>query len=306
MRILVLRLSALGDVIHTVPAVCLLRPAADVSWVVEAPYAELVEIVARVTAIPVRLKRWSRKPIASQREARAAVSRMRGFDVAVDFQGLMKSAGLAWVARAPIRVGFDRNAIREKPALLFTNRKVAVDHSRHVVEWNNQLAASITTNRVPSEAPWPAFAADPDRKVAKYAGRIVLLPAAGRADKQWPVDRFRAIADRYRGNTVVAWGPGERQLAEAVGGEVAPQTSLRELAALLRDARLVIGGDTGPLHLAAALGTRVLGLYGPTDPVRNGPYAQIASTIDHYRGADRSMSSISVDEVLGRMEEVLG
>ncbi|HUP50602.1 MAG TPA: lipopolysaccharide heptosyltransferase I [Thermoanaerobaculia bacterium] len=306
MRILVLRLSALGDIIHTIPAVSLLRPVAGVAWVVEDPYAELVEIVAGVTPIPVRLKRWSRAPAAWRGEARAAIRRMRGFDAAVDFQGLLKSGLLAWLSRAPVRFGFDAAAVREKPALLFTNRHVTVDRSRHVVDWNRELAEAVTSNRQPAEERWRDFPADPQGKVERFAGRVVLLPGAGKRDKQWPVENYRALVQRYRDRTVVAWGPGERGLAEAIGGEVAPETNLRELAALLRGAAAVIGGDTGPLHLAAAMGTKAVGLYGPTDPLRNGPYGQIASTVNHFRGRGRSMESIGVDEVIARMEEVLG
>jgi lipopolysaccharide heptosyltransferase I len=236
----------------------------------------------------------------------AALRQMRGFDVAIDFQGLVKSAILARLAGVPARYGFDRAAIREKPALLFTNRRIPVDQQRHVVDWNRQLAEAVTPNRKAAEERWSEFASDPHGKVAPYEGRIVLLPGAGKANKQWPVERFRAVADRYRGRTVVAWGPGERDLAAAIGGDIAPETSLRELAALLRAATLVVGGDTGPLHLAAALGTKVVGLYGPTDPRRNGPYGQIASTVDHFHAAGRGMESIGTAEVIERMEERLG
>jgi lipopolysaccharide heptosyltransferase I len=305
-RILVFRLSALGDVIHTIPAVALLKPAAEVQWVVEAPYAELVEIVSGVRAIPVRLRKWSRSPAVHRHDAAAALRAMRGFDAAVDFQGLIKSAGLAWLSGAPLRYGFARRALREKGAAFFTNRAVDVEQSRHVVEWNRQLAEAVTANRVAADEHWREFASDPQRKVAAFGRRIVLLPGAGRPEKQWPVQSFRALAANYRGRTVVAWGPGEEHLAEAIGGDIAPPTNLRELAALLSDATLVVGGDTGPLHLAAALGTPVVGLYGPTDPRRNGPYGQIASTVDHYRSGDRRMSSIGVGEVIERMDEVMG
>jgi heptosyltransferase-1 len=306
MRILVLRLSALGDVIHTIPAVSLLTPVADVAWVVEAPYAELVETVAGVRAIPVRLKRWSRAPLASRHDFHAALGQMRGRDLAIDFQGLMKSSMLAWLSRAPARAGFERSALREKPAALFTNRKVVIDQTRHVVDWNRQLAEAVTENRAPAPERWREFACDAEGKVAKYEGRIVLLPGAGKREKLWPEASFREVVEKYRGRTVVAWGPGERDLADAIGGDVAPPTNLRELAALLAGASLVVGADTGPLHLAAALGTRVVGLYGPTDPRRNGPYGQIASTVDHYRSGERTMSSIGAAEVIERMEEVLG
>ncbi|HEX6178908.1 MAG TPA: lipopolysaccharide heptosyltransferase I [Thermoanaerobaculia bacterium] len=306
MRILILRLSALGDVIHTIPAVSLLKPVADVVWVVEAPYAELVEIVSGVRAIPVRLKRWSRAPLASRHEFHAALGQMRGSDLAIDFQGLMKSSILAWLSRAPVRAGFAQSALREKPSALFTNRKVVIDQAQHVVDWNRQLAEALTDNRTPAAERWREFAHDPDGKTSKYAGRIVLLPGAGKPEKLWPVESFRAIVEKYRGRTVVAWGPGEEDLATAIGGDVAPPTNLRELAALLAGASLVVGADTGPLHLAAALGVPVVGLYGPTDPRRNGPYGQIASTVDHYRSGERTMSSIGTAEVIARMEEVLG
>lgn len=306
MRILVARLSALGDVIHTIPAVSLLTPVAEVSWVVEEPYAELVRIVTGATTIPVRLRRWSRSPLGSRDAAAEALRSMRGFEVAIDFQGLIKSAGLVWLSRAPLRFGFDADAIREKAALAFTNRKVSVDRTQHVVDWNRQLAQAVTTNRQPAPERWISFASDPHRKTDRYAGRIVLLPGAGRPNKLWSSSGFRAIVDRYPGRTVVAWGPGERHLAEAIGGDIAPETSLRELAALLGRASAVVGADTGPIHLAAAMGVRVVGLYAPTDPGRNGPYGRIDSTIDHYRSDQRTMDTIGVEEVLAKLEEVPG
>jgi heptosyltransferase I len=256
--------------------------------------------------VPVRLRHWSRSPLESRADMRRALGGMRGFDVAVDFQGLIKSAALGWVARTPVRYGFAREVIREKAAAMFTNRHVLVDRGRHVVDWNRELAEAVVANRAPAVERWSDFASDPNRKVEPYAGRIVLLPGAGKPGKQWPADRFRRVVDRFPGRTVVAWGPGERPLAEAIGGEIAPDTNLRELAALLRGAALVVGGDTGPLHLAAALGTKVVGLFGPTDPRRNGPYGQIASTVDHFRAGGRSMESIEADEVIERMEERLG
>lgn len=306
MRILALRLSALGDVIHTIPAVSLLTPVAEVTWVVERPYAELVEIVTGVKTVPVRLRQWSRSPLASRADMRRAVAAMRGSDVAVDFQGLIKSAALGWVARAPVRYGFAREVIREKAATLFTNRHVPVDRTRHVVDWNRELAEAVTSNRAPAAERWDAFADDPHGKLAPFQKRIVLLPGAGKPAKLWPVGRFRRVAEHFRGRTVVAWGPGERPLAEAIGGDIAPETNLRELAALLRSATLVVGADTGPLHLAAAVGASVVGLFGPTDPRRNGPYGQIASTVDHFHAADRGMESIEAGEVIERMEERLG
>lgn len=297
MRLLAIRLSALGDVIHAIPAVTLLKTAADVSWVVEAPYAELVEIVADVTAIPVRLKKFSFREIGN------AWRGVRGFAAAVDFQGNMKSAAVTRASGAPQRYGFDRDGVREKPAAWFYTKRVAVDRSRHVIDWNLQLAEAVAPNAERPRPNWDDLAADPERKLEKFRERVVLLPGAGRPEKLWPVARFRELVARYP-DAVVAWGPGERERAEQIGGTLAPSTSLRELAFLLQAARVVVGGDTGPLHLAAALGTKCVGLYGPTDPRRNGPYGQLASTIDHFR-TSRSMQTIGAPEVMTKIDEVL-
>lgn len=293
-RILVLRLSALGDVIHTIPAVTGLRDA-DVSWVVEAPYAELVEMVAGARAIPVRLKRWARSPIASRHHMRVMFGRMKDADVSIDFQGLIKSAALGWAAGAKTRIGFERDAIREKPALLFTNKKVKVDTTKHVIEQNLQLAGV--------QAGTPHWSAFPQPPVDARPGKIVLLPGAGKPNKLWPIERFRELARRLGDDALVVWGPGEAERAQAIGARVAPPTNLRELAWLLQKAEVVIGGDTGPLHLAAALGTKVAGLYGPTDPRRNGPYGQLHHVVDEFV-TTKLMDSITVEAVMNLLEKV--
>ncbi|HSP17055.1 MAG TPA: lipopolysaccharide heptosyltransferase I [Thermoanaerobaculia bacterium] len=295
-RLLVIRLSALGDVVHTIPAVLSLRDWYDVSWIVEKPYAELVRIVAGVAPIPVQLKRWSLSAIGETRRA------ARGFDVVVDFQGLIKSALIARGA-APLRYGFAREAVREKPAAFFYNRKIKVDQTKHVVGWNLQLAAALLRN--PAETPprpsWSAFPQDPQNRLSELTHKIVLLPGAGRLEKLWPFDHFRQLVRHYGERAVVVWGPGEIDLARAIGGVLAPPTDLRELAFILQHAEIVIGGDTGPLHLADALGARVVGLYGPTDPRRNGPYSQLQRVI---RPAN-TMEAIAVDDVVRKIEEVL-
>lgn len=295
-RLLVLRLSAMGDVIHTIPAVVSLKGSADITWVVEAPYRELVEIVAGVPAIPVRMKKWAREP----RAAIAALRSMRSFEASIDFQGLIKSAMLGALSGAKRRYGFDSSAIREKPALLFTNRKVPVDTRRHVVDQNLQLAGEVATAQ-PAAANWQPF----PTAMPGFDGAVVLLPGAGKPNKLWPVERFRELARRIGPKALVVWGPGEQQLAEAIGARLAPPTNLRELAGLLQKAEVVIGADTGPLHLAAALGTKVLGLYGPTDPRRNGPYGQLGYCIDRFP-TTKSMESISVEEVMKTLDRVVG
>ncbi|MEA2488437.1 MAG: heptosyltransferase [Acidobacteriota bacterium] len=306
-RLLVLRLSALGDVIHTIPAVVALRqalPGTTISWAVEEPYRELVELVAGVETIPVRMKRWGRAPLASRKDAGAALRAIRRADASVDFQGLIKSAALGWLSGASTRYGFARAAIREKPALLFINRQIPVDPAKHVVEQNLQLAAGIAGTLPPVHPEWDRFPADPEHKLAACRGAIVFLPGAGKPNKLWPIERFRQLAAALKRPVVTVWGPAERALAEAIGAPMAPPTNLRELAFALRHAALVIGGDTGPLHLAAALGTKVVGLYGPTDPHRNGPYGQLDRCVVASPSA-KWMESISVEEVVTTVARVL-
>jgi heptosyltransferase-1 len=325
--ILILRLSALGDVIHTIPAVAALRearPEARMLWVVEAAYRELVEIVAGVETVPVRMKKWGKAPWAFRKEIRAALRAMRTVDESIDFQGLIKSAALARLSGAKVRYGFEKSAIREKPAAWAVNRPVPVDQSRHVLDWNLQLAQGAHEINDTYSAhqnligpigpmgpigpivppPFAAFAHDPENKLSQYRNAIVILPGAGKPNKLWPVARFRELAARLgKDQVVAAWGPGEQHLAQAIGANVAPPTSLRELAFLLQHARLVIGGDTGPLHLADALGTPVAGLFGPTNPCRNGPYHQPANVIEKF-SSTKSMESITVEEVMTLCERV--
>ncbi len=290
-KLLVIRLSSLGDVIHTIPAVVALRTRWEIDWAVDAPYRELVEIVAGVRAIPLSLKKWSLKNVGA----------VRGHDVAVDFQGLIKSAILARWSGAKTRYGFAAGLVRERPAAWFVNHRVAVDPTRHVVEWNLQLARSVEPEAKMPHVDFSPFAAEGS---GGFEGKVVLLPAAGRPEKEWPAERFRQLAQRIGRDAVAVWGPGERDLAEATGAAMAPSTSLRELARLLREARVVVGGDTGPLHLAAALGTPVVGLYGPTSPARNGPYGQIEGCVETFT-TTKSMRDIDLAVVMKKIEEIL-
>jgi len=295
-RILVVRLSALGDVIHTIPAVVALRdalPGADIEWAVERPYAELVETVAGVRAVRASIRKWGHAMFSSRNDIRIFVSRIRGNDIAVDFQGLIKSALVARFSGAGERFGFDRDAIREKAAARFINRHVPVDQSRHVVEWNMQLASAVARRELAMpDVDFSKFA-EPTR----FAKQIVVLPGAGKANKIWPPERYGEVIRRLGVPAMALWGPNERELAERTGLELAPPTNLRELTAVLRDAALVVGADTGPLHLAAALGTRVVGLYGPTNVRRNGPFGQLERCV-----TAASMAAITIDAVAEKIK----
>jgi lipopolysaccharide heptosyltransferase I len=314
MNHLILRLSALGDVIHTIPAVVALRDelgADRLTWLVEQPYRELVESVAGVRTIAIQTRRWRRDPFsaATRGEVKAMRRAVRAFaydGVSVDFQGLVKSAFLGRLSGARIRYGFDARAIREKAALLFITDPVRVDPLAHVVEQNLALARAVgATATVPAAIDFTPFLSHMTEALEPYFDRIVLLPASGKVSKNWPEERFRelavGLAAQFDTKPLVVWGPGEGELAEriAAGGiaDVGPATTLRELALLLAKARLVVGGDTGPLHLAAALGTRVVGLYGPTNPARNGPYGQLDRCVSAW-GTTRAINSIAVNDVL--------
>ncbi len=323
--LLILRLSALGDVIHTMPAVVALaqtlRPQTRLGWVVEAAFADLVSTVAPVDVVfPVATRRWRRNPLSSATVADLKKVRreLRAFardETAIDFQGLAKSAALALISSAGRRIGFERGAVREKIASILYTDPVSVDRSAHVVEWNMELARAAGAKSHGTPVPdFTKFAVDRDGSLADITSTkpIVIVPGTGRSEKEWNIDHYGQLADRLAkllgSQPVVAWGPGERHLAERVAAigsaTVAPPTDLRQLAHLFRHSRLVVGGDTGPLHLADALGTRVVGLYGPTNPRRNGPYHQLSHCVETY-STTRRMDSIEVETVMRKVEQVL-
>jgi heptosyltransferase I len=323
--LLVLRLSALGDIIHTIPAVAAIRksrPDYAIGWVVEAAYRDLVEKIAPVDQVfPVRMRRWRKAPFSSRARTEIGTFRkeIRAFTsggTSIDFQGLVKSAYLGVMSGSRERCGFDRRSIRERAALLFTNRRIEVDRTRHVIEWNMELAASVGARPIdPLSIDFRRFGLDRSGRLGELlqSHRIVLVPGAGAPRKMWSVAHYgelaEGIAREVSARSLVVWGPGEESLAHAIGEAsravtVAPPTDLRELAFLLAGADVVIGGDTGPVHLAAALRTPVVGLYGPTDPRRNGPWGQIERCVETFSDS-RSMDEIEVPSVLHRVVEVL-
>lgn len=313
--ILILRLSALGDIIHAVPAVNALRdanPEVALGWLVEAPYAELVSLVAPVDVVfTVATKRWRRAKLAYATRSEIAtlgvrLQRFAWGQVSIDFQGLLKSAMFALMAGASRRYCFSWRAIREKPARLLGNRPVEVDETKHVVEWNMALAVGAGASPGVPRFDLSRLPNDPTGKLsALMAPRpVVIFPGAGRPEKLWGAERFRVLAGalmREMGRRVlVVWGPGEESFAHEIAGDgaavVAPPTDLRELAFVLRNAGVVVAGDTGPLHVAAAFDTPVVGLFGPTNPARNGPWGQIDRCVESWTST-RSMASIEPEAV---------
>ncbi len=335
MRIALVKLSSLGDVVHALPVASALRarlPRARLAWVVERREAALLRgHPALDEVIPVDSRAWRRtlaprallRPLAAAHaggELAEMVRHLRAarFDVAVDLQGLLKSGALTALTGAPLRIGFAAARCREPLAALFTNLRLTPPPSaRHVVEQNLALVAPLGVAGGSVEFALPSDAAAEARADAfltaadlKPGARLVVLnPGAGRADKRWPPARFRELATRLTATGVAAlvvWGPSEEALARAIADGagprivLAPPTDLHGLLALLRRASLVVAGDTGPLHLAAALGVPCVGLYGPTSAERNGPWGQRA-----LMSPDGRLASLDADRVLGAVAETL-
>lgn len=333
MKIAIVKLSSLGDVIHALPVASALRrrfPAAHLAWIVEARESEILNGHPDLdSVIPVDTRRWRRLlwSFEGAREVREKLSRLSRrvrdirFDAAIDLQGLMKSGLLTAYTGAPLRVGFDWRRCREPLSALFTNRRVAPPASAvHVVDQCLCLLEPLDVKdrsaifRLPA---WP----DAERAIEEFLAEqgvkprdrlVALNPGAGRARKRWPLSHYRRLAERLTVEAgvrvLLLWGPNERSLAEAIGQGLAmrpilaPPTGLSQLTALVRRCGLVVAGDTGPLHLAAALGTPALGLYGPTRSERNGPYGRRCRSI---QSSDGRMETIGADGVFQAAVELL-
>jgi heptosyltransferase-1 len=304
-RLLIVRLSSLGDVIHALPLASNAKAAgATVAWVVEPAFAGALEGNPDCERILLADTRgWRRQPLAAAtwRGLAALRAGMTGFapDVTLDAQGLWKSAVVARAAGAPV-VGFAASARREPAsAVLCGIRVMPAPDPRHVVDRNLALlgAAGILA---PARAPDAKYLltrrrADAEAFVAGLPRPFAVFhPGAGRADKAWGEARFAALAEGLRARrglaAVVSWGPGDAGRAETLAALVpgsirAPLLDVPGLARLCAAARLFVAGDTGPLHLADAVGARTLALFGPTDPERNGPYRDRRGVVANMRAA---------------------
>jgi heptosyltransferase-1 len=349
-RLLIVRLSAMGDVIHTLPAVHALReafPKAHMGWLVDERWAELLcaagsprrgrrsslrPLVDEVHA--VNLKAWGKSPFSISTLQRVATVwndvRDVHYDAAVDLQGAIRSAVLARLAGA--RVVYGAAEPRESPASLWYTRKV-VARGRHVVEQNLSIVEGLVGREMRRrgedngcDLPCDSGAeARIDRELAKngVCDFAILNPGAGWGAKRWPAERYGEVARGLASMGVcplVNYGPGEEDLFRAVlaasEGQARPtKGTITDLIALTRRARLFIGGDTGPLHLAAALQVPVVAIFGPTDPARNGPYGtrsivlrSAESPTTHARRAapDAGLMSIGSEVVLAAARELIG
>jgi heptosyltransferase-1 len=287
LKALLVRLSSIGDVVHALPALAALhRHGWEAGWLVEPPSRVLLEdnpLVAQVIGAPSRKAFGGRSALGALRALRA-----QRYDAALDFQGLWKSAAWARLSGAARVVGWEGGARREPASSLLLTERVARSERGHVIDKNLALLRPLGVDEVGlREFPLPFS----DEAVARVdaglqglgdGGFVVLNPGGGWASKLWPAERFGELSKGLRDlglRPLVSWGPGEEPLADRVvaasGGTATRSfaTTLLDYVEIARRARLVVAADTGPLHLACAVGTPVVALFGPTDPGRNGPFA---------------------------------
>ncbi len=326
-RFLIVRLSSLGDVVHALPVLAALRDTflrARIDWLIDKRWQPLLEGNPDLNEIIVLKGR-------SVREFFRCGDRLREehYTAVLDVQGLYKSALLARRVGAAQRIGFSWSFAREGAASLFYSQKVK-PAGTHIIDQNRALAAAAGARLEGVRFPMVVSSdsqgtVDQLLRAASIERYIVLSPGGGWRYKRWPAERFGELAQRlwdaHRSRIIVNCGPRELDIGEAVvagAGIAMPimvQYELPELKALLIRADLVVAGDSGPLHLAAALGTPVVGLYGPTDPARNGPYggrdivirnaSEEGTTHDREDSDSEAMLSITVDQVFAAVEERL-
>lgn len=340
-KILIVRLGAMGDILHTLPAAILLKknlPQAKIGWAVEKRWNSLLEWKLDGQPFPdivhtVDTRAWRKNPGSSQtwREMLASFREIRAerYEVALDLQGAMKSAVVALLSGAPRRFGFAEPW--EKPASLFYTNPLRV-RARHVVDQNLQLAAGLLEKSGDKDlwgsVEWPAteeskrWLEGEMRRLGVTTPFAILNPGAGWGAKQWPVERYAEIArelGRDGVHSLVNYGPGEESLARHVeqnsdGHAVAARFTISELIAITSRASVFIGGDTGPMHLASLLKVPVVALFGPTDPARNGPYGtksivlrDAASVTSHkrMRETEAGLRNITAEQVLKAARELL-
>jgi heptosyltransferase-1 len=337
-KLLIVRLGSMGDILHALPGAAALRsafPSATIGWAVEQRWSELLcapgaeksiagspekPLVDRVHCINTLT--WRKRPFSPEtwhqfRETMGALGSI-GYECAVDLQGAWKSAAVALWSGALERVGFDHP--RERPAAMFYTRRVEIT-SRHVIQENLELAAAVTYQLCEeAQFPLPCSSAaeawcDAELHRRGVQDFALLSPGGGWGAKLWPPENYGRVAAglwRERLPSLINFGPKEEELARAVeqasDGAARPLScSLSELIAVTRRARLFIGCDSGPMHLASALEIPVVAIFGPTDPARNGPYGtrsivlrHDASTTSyaHHDRPDEALRSIPAEDVL--------
>ena len=335
-QVAIVRLTSLGDVIHTLPVAAALRdhqPSTRIVWLVEEREEILLRdnpVVDDVIVVPLR--RWRTQllnPAGIARSGRGLRALMRDLrsrtiDVVIDVQGWPhKTSPLVWATRAPMRIGFDRRHARQALATRFTTHHVTPPPSaKHIVDQNLARLGPLGISDVSRPRfPLPEFADSRpivedwlrERELRGSHRLVAMLPSTRGSAKLWPVDRFAALAGTLLAqdpNTriVAVGGPNERARLEAsIAGlprdraHVFAASPIPELVCLLRRVHLTIGNDTGPLHVAASAGVPSLGLFGPTRGERNGPYGDHCGFVQSKTG---NMQDIAVEDVLNALREL--
>jgi heptosyltransferase I len=329
-RVLITRMSAFGDIVHTWPLVEALRRGpepATVAWLVEEPFLALVRAHPGVAcAITAATRRWRRAPLsrstrAEIRRTREAIARFAP-DVALDPQGLVKSAIWAWLAGVPRRLGLAAAHRRECLAGAFYTETADPPGARHVIDCNLALLSSLNLPTAAGLVPDGRFLlAGGEDATVRESRTVALLPAAGKPGKCWPHGSYSSLAQRLADagwQPLIVVGPNEEALAQRVAAAagtsatVAPRTSPVELARLLATCRAAVGGDTGPIHLAASLGMPTVAIYLNTDPERNGPRGARVNVVTAARVGARygrartsRAGEIGVEEVMSALNALL-
>lgn len=322
---LIVRLGSLGDVIHAIPAAAALRaryPGAQIDWLVDPRYTSVLQLVEGLNqAIPLDPRKGVGTLLSTLRTLRR-----EKYDAAVDLQGLLKSAVLARISGAARVIGFPREHLREPAARVFYSETPDPGTEPHVIRKSLALmrALGVEDSRVVFPLKVPRTVTG-DTAIAGFGseGYALINPGAAWPNKRWAPQRFGALAaeirERIGVRSLVLWGPGEEDVASLVVGssrgaaELAPPTSIIDIFAIARRAKLMVSGDTGPLHIAAAVGTPLVALFGPTYADRNGPWSSDDITISrnarclcHYERKCRLLQpcieDIAVDEVVSAAE----
>ena len=330
-RVLIVRLGSLGDIIHGIPVAAALRnryPQAHIDWLADARYLELLDLVECLDRrIPIDPRDATRGSSRSGFLRTIRELRHNHYDACIDLQGLLKSALLARAVGARRTIGLPRRHLREPLARLFYTDTPDPGTATHVIDKGLALLAllGVEDRRVHFPISIPRTAAV-ESVIARFApgGYVVVNPGAAWPNKRWPAERFGAVAAAVQREfglrSLVLWGPGEQPLAAAVaaasGGaaEIAPPTTIPDLIGIARHARLMISGDTGPLHIAGAVGTPIVALFGPTQPERNGPWSPHDISVSRWgqcsclyerqcRKATPCIDDIAVEEVLNAVRQ---
>lgn len=306
-RILVVRLSSMGDVIHALPAVASLKhsyPYSSLCWVIRPRWAPLLEGNPFVDEV-IPMERSFRGFFRTMRTLRR-----ERFDIVVDFQGLLQSAAVTAAARSDKKVGLHRSQARESPAALFYSTAV-LTRAAHRVDSNLELAAAAGASSLVHVFPLPEGKPEGILPEGKF---VLACPLAGWGSKQWPFEYYEDVARELDMPLVVNGPPDAAAMLARVGGAHLHLSGLAGLIHATRRAHAVIGVDSGPIHLAAALSKPGVAIYGPTDPASHGPYGgsiralRDPHAVTSYRRReqiDDSMHAIEPAAVLEALQEAI-